>query len=251
MSVGPIAIHRDGSAAHLVMDDGRANALGTGMMEAMLKALDDVRDANAVLLTGRAKVFCGGLDLAEVVPKDLPTLRTFLELFHRTFRALIAFERPLVVAVSGSAVAGGAVLLCCGDVRLGAKDSGVTGVNEARLGIPFPVSALEAVRCALAPAQAHEALLEGRLYAKEDARALGFYQALVPAEELQARAQERWKDLATLPHQATAPTKRALRAEHLLRVDSDGGATTEVFAQAWSSPVAQQRLNDVLGKLRR
>lgn len=251
MSVSPITITKDGSAAHLSVDDGRGNALSTAMMESILKALDDVKDANAVLVTGRAKVFCGGLDLAEVVPKDLPQLLTFLELFHNTFRALLALERPVIMAANGSAVAGGAILLCCGDVRLGARDSGLTGVNEARLGLPFPVSALEAVRCALAGPQAHEALLEGRLYAKEDAQRMGFYHALFPTEELLPKAQERLRDLATLPHQATASTKRALRAAHLERVDRDGKASNEMFSRAWASPVAQERLKDVLSKLRR
>jgi enoyl-CoA hydratase len=246
-----LTIQRDGNVAHITLDDGRANALGSHMMQAILDAVNSVADADAVLLTGREKVFCGGLDLAEAVPLPLDGIRRFMGLFHDTFRALLALERPLVVAAQGGAVAGGAVLLCCGDVRLGARDKGLVGVNEVQLGIPFPTTALEAVRSALASPQASQALLEGTLFTKEQALTLGYFHALHEPADLLARAQERVRQLAQLPASATGPVKRALRQEHLERVDRHGHATTEHFAQVWTGAAAQARLNQVLSRLKK
>lgn len=246
----PLMIGRDGNVARIQMDDGRANALGTRMLTALRRAFTQVEDADAVLLLGRPKIFCGGLDLAEVVPMAAPDLAAFLDLFHETMRVVLALPRPLIIAAAGSAVAGGAVLLCGGDLRLGARDAGMVGVNEVRLGIPFPVSALELVRAGLPTQEAARALLFGELVGKEDALRRGYLHALVEPEQLAAAAEERARDAAMLPGEATGPVKRALRAEALQRVDAQRAASTEAFAAAWAGSVAQERLRKVLDGLK-
>ncbi|MBI5494780.1 MAG: hypothetical protein HY904_07105 [Deltaproteobacteria bacterium] len=246
-----VVLTRDGNIAHVAMDDGRGNALGTPMLEALLDAATRAADADAVLLTGRPKVFCGGLDLAEVVPNHRFAMERFLGLFHAACRAWLALERPVVMAAAGGAVAGGAVLLACGDRRLGARDNGVVGVNEVRLGIPFPASALECVRAALSSSQAHRALLFGELVGREEALAMGWFHALHPPDELLPRAWDAVRDAATIPATATAAVKRALRRDHLERMDALGPSSNAAFAAAWTGPEAQARLNKVLASIKR
>ncbi|MEW5853847.1 MAG: enoyl-CoA hydratase-related protein [Myxococcota bacterium] len=247
----PLTVSREGNLARIQMDDGRGNALSTTMLQELGRAAREVVDADAVLLSGRPRVFCGGLDLAEVVPMPRQALLEFMYLFHDTFRALLALERPLVIQAAGSAVAGGAVLLCCGDLRLGAQDSGVVGANEAQLGIPFPVTAFEAVRAALDPLQASRALLFGELVDKGEALARGYFHELVAPTDLEETALARARQAALIPSSASAPIKRDLRRETLRRVDEQRVTSTEAWVDVWIAPTAQARLQKVLAGLKK
>ena len=54
----------DRGIAVLRMDDGKANALSDGMIEAVSKAIDRAEsEARAIVLTGRPERFCAGFDL--------------------------------------------------------------------------------------------------------------------------------------------------------------------------------------------
>ena len=220
-------------------------------MRALKAAAEEAQSADAVLITGRPKVFCGGLDLVEVIPKTRDQLLEFLEHFHDGCRALFAIPRPVVTSVRGGAIAGGAILLAMGDVRLSAMDSALIGVNESRIGIPFPSSALEPLRAALPPHELSRAVLAGELLSKDQAQQRGWTHELVEAEQLEARADAVAKDLATIPSFATANIKGPLRKEFLKRMDEDKTESHRVFADAWTGAEAQARLAKILESLKR
>src|SRR4051812_48020849 len=103
----PLTRTRDGNLAILQMDDRRGNNLTAGMLKALTGAILESADADATLLLGRRRVFCGGIDLEEVMPLSAEGVMEYLHLIPLAFRALFALERPLVVAAAGSAIAGG------------------------------------------------------------------------------------------------------------------------------------------------
>src|SRR6201987_4429945 len=62
---GPVSYRRDESVAVITMDDGKVNALGPTMQQALNEALDnaDRDDVGAVVIAGNHRVFSGGFDL--------------------------------------------------------------------------------------------------------------------------------------------------------------------------------------------
>ena len=62
---GPVTYRRDESIAVITMDDGKVNALGPTMLQALNEALDnaDRDDVGAVVIAGNHRVFSGGFDL--------------------------------------------------------------------------------------------------------------------------------------------------------------------------------------------
>lgn len=175
----------------------------------------------------------------------------FLELFHNTFRTLFAFDRPLITAATGSAVAGGAILLCTGDVRLAARDQGLVGVNEVRLGVPFPASAHEILHNALGQRAAQRPMITGELYSKEQALTIGFIHELHAPEAFDAAANERLADVATVSSKAAAAVKTELRRGALERMDRNGAASQHTFAEAWTGPEAQARLDRIVAAMKK
>src|SRR5207249_7628146 len=119
---------------------------------------------------------------------------------------------PVVAAVNGHAIAGGCVLALQADVRIGARADFRMGLNEVQLGIALPAVVLETLRAQVPPQSLLPIALEGRLFPPHEALALGLLHEVVPKESLEQRAAERALELASLPRQAFAAVKSAIRA---------------------------------------
>ena len=172
----------------------------------------------ALVLTGAGRFFSAGLDLFEVFAADAAGFAAFTARFDAGFAALFAFPKPVVAAINGHAVAGGAVLAACADFRLVADGPGRIGLTEILLGVPFPASILEIVRHACAGPDLREILYHGRTYLPEEARRRRLADEVLPAPDLLSRARALAAELATREPVAFAETKRALRADVLARM---------------------------------
>lgn len=236
--------------AYIRMDDGRGNALGEAMLLDLDAAFDSAAAADAILLTGRQRIFSGGLDLFEVAPYSRAEILDLLDLLHRVRRKVYAFPRPLVVAVSGSAIGAGASIACCGDTRMAVQDRGVFALPEVQLGVPVPSSALEIVRSTLSAANADKVLLFGGSFGPAEALAMGMFHQLLEADQLEGSARAATAAAAKLPSSAVS-IKNALRRETLRRMDAARAESHEAFAAAWVSTEARTRIASVLGVLSR
>src|SRR5687767_1064966 len=166
------------------MDDGKANALSKPMIEALLAALTRAEsEAGAMVLAGRPDKFCAGFDLRVMMSgpdaaKDL--LRAGSELLLRLYGATI----PLVIACTGHAMAGGALVVLTGDHRIGASGAFKIGLNEVSIGLPVPVLAMELARDRLVKTELHHATLGARIYDPDAALRAGYLDEVVPAADL-------------------------------------------------------------------
>lgn len=244
-----VAVRRDGDIARLELDDGRGNALGTATLQALCEAIEEAKSADGVLLTGRPRIFCGGLDLEEIAALSQDSVIDFFDLLHVTRRALFALERPLIVAVAGSAVGAGASLLCCGDRRLGARDNGIVGFTEAKLGVPLPASAMTIASSAFAPSVSARALIFGELFDRQEALEHGFFHQLVEPDHLFDEAEQATRSAARTSR-ASGLIKRTMRKEALDRMDRERAESHAIFAAEWTSAAAQTRIQATLQTLR-
>jgi enoyl-CoA hydratase len=201
---------RDGVAV-ITMDDGKANALSDAMIGELMAALARAEgEASAVVLAGRPDRFCAGFDLRAMMsgPESaIALLRKGSALLTRLF----ALPLPLVIAGTGHALAGGALVVLTGDVRYSADGAYKIGLNEVAIGLPVPVLAMELARARLLPTELTKATLLANIYAPADARAAGYIDHVVPAAELLAVAVAEAARLGKLPRAAFVGTKQRLR----------------------------------------
>src|SRR4051812_2686618 len=119
--MGIVGYEQEGNVAIVTMDDGKANALSYAMMSEVEGLLDRAeKDAGAVVLAGRAGRFSGGFDLKEMMagPDKAAALVTRGADF---LLKLFTLPMPLVIACGGHALAGGALTVLTGDVRIGVR----------------------------------------------------------------------------------------------------------------------------------
>ena len=201
----------DGKVAVLTMDDGKANALSVEMIDAVLAALAKAEaEASAVVLMGRPDRFCAGFDL-RVMMSGPEQAKALLGRGSQLLLELFGLPMPLVIAASGHALAGGALVVLTGDTRIGAQGAYKLGLNEVAIGLPVPVLAMEFARARLTPAELTKATLQAQIYAPEDAVRAGYLDAVVPADQLLAKAKEEANRLAGLARSAYKATKLRLR----------------------------------------
>jgi enoyl-CoA hydratase len=201
----------DGSTAVVTMDDGKANALSNEMIDQLLAALTRAEtEAKAMVLAGRPERFCAGFDLK--VMRSGPANATALltrgsELLLRLYEAKV----PLVIACTGHALAGGALVVLTGDLRIAAAGAFKIGLNEVSIGLPVPVLAMELARDRLVKPELDRATLMATIYNPEEAQLAGYVDAVVAPGEVVATAIGEAAKLGAFSQQAFRATKQRLR----------------------------------------
>ena len=201
--------------ATITLDDGKANVLGSAMLRALNDALDRAEaDRAVVVLTGRERMFSGGFDLA-VFRGNPGGLLDMLETGARLAARLLAFPRPVLAACNGHAIAMGAFLLLCADLRIGADTDTRIQVNEVQAGLTLPRFAIELCRSRLSAAHRPMVVLAASPCTPRQAQAAGFLDEIVAPAELGDAVRQRALAVAALDATAFAATKQRLNADLL------------------------------------
>lgn len=217
--IDKLTFERDGDVAVITLDDGKANACGFAMLEAINVALDRAEaEARAVALLGRPGVLSGGFDLKVINGGDSAELQRMLNLGVRTLMRLYGHPQPLVTAATGHAVALGAFMLLASDYRLGVTGDFKIGLNGTAIGLTLPAFGIELAEARLSRRHLTQAAINAQLYAPQMAIDVGFLDEVVAAEFIRTRTIEKAQQLTKLDPVAFAATKRGFRAAMIARV---------------------------------
>ena len=239
-----------GDIAVLTMRHGKANAMDGAFCADLIKRLDELRasPARAIVVTGQGHIFSAGVDLVRALDGGPDYFKNFLPPLRRAFEAVFFYEKPIVAAVNGHAIAGGCVLTCAADRRLMAHDTGRIGITELLVGVPFPVIALEIMRFAAAPQHFARIVTSGATFAPEAAVGLGLVDEVVPGDALLNRATAAAEALAALGPEAFALTKRQLREPVRERLERDGPRFDPAVDAIWYAPETAARVRDYVSR---
>jgi enoyl-CoA hydratase/carnithine racemase len=245
---------REHTATVVLNRPEKRNALNRALLADLAQALDDLhleRRVRAVVLTGAGPAFCAGMDLGEM--RDTAKLERPHErwqedavIYQELLTQMLHFPKPLIAAVNGPAVAGGAGLVLGCDIVLAAE--------EAQFGLPEPRRGIVAglvtpiLVFRIGAGHAARLLLTGTPIDAAEARRIGLFHEVLKADHLWPRAHEVAAECARCAPEAIQLTKRMLNetvGEHLSTLLSAGAA---VSATARTTEAAQEGLNAFLEK---
>lgn len=190
----------------------KKNALTENMYAAMAGALAEAngrQDIRCVVLAGVPGAFSAGNDLQEFM--DAATSSTGLAPSAvRLIHALARLDRPLVGAVHGLAVGVGTTILLHCDHVVASEDSRFSTPFIGLGLIPEAASTLIAPRL-MGHSRAFALLVMGRPLDAAAAQACGLVNTVVPPARVEAEAQNAAREIAALPMQAVAATRRLMR----------------------------------------
>jgi enoyl-CoA hydratase len=103
-------IERDGTVAILGMQAGKANAINPRFLDLLGSCLGELTATppGALVLTGDGRSFSAGLDLPALIDLGTAELTDFILRFSDTMLRVFALPFPVVAALNGHAIAGGA-----------------------------------------------------------------------------------------------------------------------------------------------
>jgi enoyl-CoA hydratase len=233
-------VHIDdrGGQRWLRMESGKVQALDLELVEGLRAALAAARADGAppLAVTGTGSSFSAGVDLFRVVREGEPYVSRFLPALGSLLHELFTYPGPMVSAVNGHAVAGGALVAWCADLRVMAEGKGRIGVPELRVGVPFPAVAVEILRFATGGRGLQALAYVGRTLPAGEAHAAGLVDEVAPLDALEARASAQLDTLATIPRESFEITKRALRRPHLDTLQRDGAMIDDEVLGLWRRP---------------
>lgn len=195
----------------ITMDDGKANALSFDMLAQINTALDQAEEAQkVVIICGRPGKFSAGFDL-NVMGQGGPAMLDLLRQGASLSQRLLNFRTPVVLAVSGHALAMGALLLLSADYRIGIHGNYKIGLNEVAIGMTLPYFGVELARARLSSSHLNAAVGLARIYDAGAAVEAGYVDEAVQEDELLPRSIELAQQLAGLNMEAHKNTKERIR----------------------------------------
>jgi enoyl-CoA hydratase len=209
----------DDGVARLTLNNGKANALSSALIEALNAALDRAIEDRAVLiLTGQPGILSAGYDLKTMSAGPAQAI-ALVTAGSTLARRLLAHPYPIIAACPGHAVAKGAFLLLCCDYRIGVEGPYQIGLNEVRIGMTMHQVGIELARDRLNPAAFQRSVINSEMFSPQEAIDAGFLDRLVAAEQLLPSACEAAQELRKLDMTAHRDTKLKVRAALLSRLD--------------------------------
>lgn len=216
----------------LRIDDGKANAISHAVIDAINAALDTAEaddSVGAVAIIGRPGRFSAGFDL-KVMQASAESARDLLRAGAELGLRLYELPKPVVTGVTGHALAMGAILQFCVDERIGAEGDYKIGMNEVAIGMPVPRFAVELARDRLTPPAFQAATHQARIYDPEGAAAVGYFDSVVPLEEVEGAAIGHARQLATaLNRNALGLTRTNVRGALAAKLRADLDEDMKLF----------------------
>lgn len=194
-------------------------------------------EPRVLIITGAGGVFAAGADIAQL--RERGAADALEGINTRLFERIRRLPMPVIAAVDGYALGGGAELAYAADLRIGSPALKI-GNPETGLGIVAAAGATWRLPEIVGEARAAELLLTGRVLDADTALAWGLVSAIHAADQLLDAAHALADRIAANDPLATQHTKRALRAGH------DVDAVLQLQAELFESPEKHRRMTDFL-----
>ena len=217
--------------------------------EAVARAQEDSAVGALVLASAVPGVFSAGLDLKTLGVLDRAAMAVFAREFFGLLCRLRTSPVPVVAAVEGHAIAGGALILCAADRRVAAEGSYRVGLSEAALGLPLPGGITEMVQRTLGAVAASEVLCFGALHEPSRALELGFFDRLVSPDRVLDEALGEARRLAALPRASLRQIRSALLGDLAGKLAAMQAEGYGAFMEYWFAVPCREAREQMLAHL--
>lgn len=228
--VGVITLNRP--EVHNAMDD-EAASLYKQILDA---ALDDDR-VRAVLLQGAGKSFCSGRDTTMLGHRARDESDYHFVLRHQQKRlAVLDSPKPFIAALKGAAIGGGCETALSCDIRI-SDTSLKMALPEINYGILPDTGGTQLMTALIGPSRTKYMVMTGERIDAQTALEWGAVDFVVQPDELDAKALELAKKIASKPPIALAMAKTMIDQIH-------AGAVRNGFAQELLAQTALFKTED-------
>lgn len=203
-------IERDGAVATLVLDHGRVNIVDPDLIESLLEGLPEILDdpeVRCVVIRGKGKIFVGGANLTVMRRLDPETYRA-MRRWVEVQRLLEQAPKPVVAALNGHALGGGAELALACDLRILHAEA-TFGFPESGLGIFPGAGGSQRLPRLIGPHRAKRLIIDGTRLSAAEALAEGLVD-IVAGDDFDQVVRREAERLAARPTATIGLIKRVI-----------------------------------------
>ena len=248
-SLDLLQITQAGTVVHLRLSRAaKRNAISDTLIRQLHTAFVNLPgDARAAIVSGEGDHFCAGLDLSELVDRDVGEGVLHSRMWHAAFDAIQFGPVPVVAVLQGAVVGGGLELASTTHIRV-AENSAYFGLPEGQRGLFVGGGGSARIPRLMGVARMSDMMLTGRVYDAQEGLAAGLVQYVVADGQGFAKALELAQRIAQ-----NAPLSNYAVTHALPRIadqsQSEGLFTESLMAAvAESTPDAKDRLRAFLEK---
>ncbi|EME14402.1 enoyl-CoA hydratase/isomerase family protein [Rhodococcus triatomae] len=206
--------------ASVSIDRPPANAFDPGLIAELLRALPELVDDPAVrciVIRGTGRFFVAGADIRvmrNLTEETQRAMRPWVEVQ----RLLEAAPKPVIAAVNGHALGGGAELALACDLRV-MTESATIGFPEIGLGLFPGAGGSQRLPRLLGAHRATLLMIRGDRLPAEEALHIGLVDEVVPDRDFDSRIDELARQFARKPTRTIGLLKRIVEQGHALPLD--------------------------------
>lgn len=236
-----LTIEREAGIATLWLDrPDKLNALDRALWRSLPEAvaeLDRDPDVRVIVLAGKGKAFCAGIDLIDHAPglggggslsgtdgsavAKRRQLYDDIRAYQRTVSCLADTNKPVIAAVHGACLGAGVDLITACDIRLASRDA-VFSVRETRIAMVADVGSLQRLPRVIGDGHAREWIYTGADYDAQRALEVQLLNAVLPDRDaVLARARELAVTIAANSPLAVQGAKQVLGFASRREVDTN------------------------------
>ncbi len=214
----PVTTTIEDGVAVVRLDDGKVNVVSHQLIELVHAGLDQaLAEARSVAIIGREGKLSAGFDLTEMTA-GIDRTRALVGAGGRMLMRIFNHPQPVVLGVTGHALAAGALLVLSCDTRIGGDGPAKIGLNETAIGMGLPLYAIELAQARLAPSHLTRSAVQAEVYDPTGALEAGYLDQVVPAADVAQATIEEARRLGQLSSSAYAYTKGLVRQPIVDRV---------------------------------
>lgn len=182
----------------------------------------EAESIKAVILTGSGdKAFVAGADVTEFKDQSPQQVLKFAELGQDTLRMMETMGKPVIAAINGFALGGGAEISMACDIRF-ASDKARFGQPEILLGFIPGWGGTQRLTRLVGIGRAKELIMSGEQITAQRAYEIGLVNKVFPSEQLMEETKKFAQKLAGMPSFALKMIKYVINYGYDLPLDNAG-----------------------------
>jgi enoyl-CoA hydratase len=202
-------------------------------------------EVRCVILTGSGeKAFAAGADIREFLPLDGHTGSHYTARNTHIRESIRNFPNPIICAVNGLALGGGAVLALVCDIRVACEEAKFS-LAEINLGI---IGGTQHIAPFVPPGVARRLVYTGDMIAAKEAQTAGMVDMIVPRNELMNTCRKMAQRIVSQPPLAIRLAKQALNFAYSGNLAQGLELEKEILQKLWATEDKNEAVNAFLEK---
>jgi enoyl-CoA hydratase len=252
MSFENLILEIDDNIATLIFNRPKAmNALNNALFDELLTAIAQIKNNSSLkvlILTGAGdKSFIAGADISELVKMNPLEAKKFSRKGQKAFRGLEKLAIPVIAAVNGFALGGGAeAALACDFIY--ASEKALFGLPEITLGLIPGFGGTQRLPRRVGESHAKELLFTGKAIKAEEALTIGMVNKIFPHDSLMENTLKTAKKIASMGKVSLRAAKETTNVAYDIDIETGTRFENDAFAICMTSSDAKEGTKAFLEK---